>query len=86
MADDITEAGKDGIVIGALAAHQVLSAQIEKYRIDAERYQALRAQHWSDGPDALVVVRASDLRLATNVMTYSGERLDDVVDQLRGES
>ena len=32
MADELTEAGKNGIVVGTLAAHQVLSQQMDSIR------------------------------------------------------
>jgi hypothetical protein len=67
-----------------LASNKRLIAELAQLRADAERWRKLRANHWNDGPETLVVVRARDLQLG--VQTYSGERLDAAVDEPRKES
>lgn len=46
---------------------------------DAARYRKLRGNHWSDGPDTLVITRARDVKLGCR--TFSGESgLDEAID------
>ncbi len=48
---------------------------------DAMRYRKLRDSHWSDDDeDAIVVTRICNTPLGS--ITYSGERLDQLVDQM----
>lgn len=62
----------------AADAIEALEREVEALRKDAERYRWLRKRHWSDTPPTIVVTNPSGLKLG--VMTYSDERLDEVVD------
>lgn len=65
----------------AYAAADALEAQareIEGLRKDAERYKFLRKCHWTDSPPTYVVTTLEGLKL--NAMTYSDDRLDEVLD------
>jgi len=57
---------------------QALATASEDDRRDAERYRKIRAMHWSQGDDTLVVVRSKSLRLGTR--TFSDYLLDEAID------
>lgn len=46
----------------------------------AQRYRKIRALHWSDYPPVIVV---NPDHVPVGAQTYSGERLDDVLDHLK---
>ncbi|WP_228897777.1 hypothetical protein [Acidovorax sp. Leaf73] len=52
--------------------------EIEGSRKDAGRYKFLRKCHWTDSPPTYVVTTLEGLKL--NAMTYSDDRLDEVLD------
>lgn len=52
--------------------------ELRKLRKDAERYKFLRKCHWTDSPPTYVVTTLEGLKL--NAMTYSDDRLDEVLD------
>ena len=55
--------------------------ELVELRKDAERYRKLRALHWTQFPKVIVAEFAHlDLRVGT--MTYSGDRLDELLDGL----
>lgn len=62
----------------AQAECKKLRAEIERLRKDAERYKFLRKCHWTDSPPTYVVTTLEGLKL--NAMTYSDDRLDEVLD------
>ena len=54
------------------------AAEIERLSKDAGRYAFLRKCHWTDSPPTYVVTTLEGLKL--NAMTYSDDRLDEVLD------
>lgn len=62
----------------ARAERDALQARVVALETDAARYFKLRAGHWSDGDQTLVVVRSKSLRVG--VQTYSAEKLDEAID------
>lgn len=62
----------------AQAECKKLRAEVEGLRKDAERYKFLRKCHWTDSPPTYVVTTLEGLKL--NAMTYSDDRLDEVLD------
>ncbi|MNG27034.1 hypothetical protein D3C84_1121000 [compost metagenome] len=57
-----------------------LRGENEALRKDAERYRALRALHWFDGPFA--VVRDPKTQVKPGTYCPSGTNLDDALDAL----
>lgn len=55
---------------------------LESLKIDAERYRAIRQMHWSK--DNLAVVLNPMHNVHLGAVCPSEERLDDLIDKLRG--
>jgi hypothetical protein len=74
----LAAAVKAGLWVEFTASQARLLEHVRALERDAKRYRFLRAQHWSYGHSALVVVQATTLEVGDN--TYSWERLDEVID------
>ena len=54
-----------------------MTAERDTLKADAKRYHALRNNHWSDGPETLIVTRAKFVKFGCDTFTH--ERLDEAI-------
>lgn len=89
QAERIAELERDYTIafeIGAqyAAERDTLRAEVERLRVDAERYQWLRAAHWSSAPVCCVLDPKANVRLGATCP--SGDQLDAAIDTARKEA
>jgi len=82
--DKYSDATDQDVMVEVLAHIDAQAAEIERLRVDAERYKWLRKQHWNEGPIAVVVSPKKHTRLGA--ICPSLELLDDTIDHMRKET